>query len=367
MNKAVATALCRQIRSSKVQYWVKCSVLASVMLSGCSLFQSEPQQSAEQSRMQSLTVPVGLQQPRQPGEFDIPPTTATGQADNRSPVLVLATAASSRVEEGERQSRVWFDRTEATGDLVPFLQQVLQAQFTVQGVELTPQDEQALVYHTGWISRTNETGFWFWKASETTEQARFEIRIEPKSHGRSASLLVSMLEHQYFTQTASLGNNDVKRQEVALLNQVIDRVGKEEIVFAIANKNKAPDVSLEPGMDADGNPALLTTQTLDVTWSQLEALFGELDLTVTDRNRSAYTYYLNYEKSEPGLWSKLWGSNDKPVLPVAAGEYQLVLSRSSNLTALSLRDKDGAQLDAETVLALHQPFVQAIRLAQIDL
>lgn len=351
-----------------MQYWVKCSVLASVMLSGCSLFQPAPQQNAERNRMQPLVVPAGLQKPAQPGEFDIPDTSASaGMADSRSPVLVLATAASSRVEEGERQSRVWFDRTETTGDLVPFLQTILQAQFAEQGVVLTPQDEQELVYHTGWISRANETGFWFWSAVEKTEQARFSITIEPKSHGRSASMLISMLEHQYFTDTASLAANDVKRQEVALLNQIIDRVGKEEIVYAITNKAKAPDVALEPGMDAEGNPALLTTQTLEVTWSQLEALFSELDLTVTDRNRSAYTFYLNYEKTTPGLWSKLWGSTTKPVLPVPAGEYQLVLSRSSNLTALSLRDKDGGQLDAETVLALHEPFVQAIRLAQIDL
>ena len=351
-----------------MQYWVKYSVLASVMLSGCSLFQSAPQQQAEQSRVQALAVPAGLQQPSQPGEFNIPDTSASAVlTDSRSPVLILATAASSRVEEGERQSRVWFDRTESTGDLVPFLHTMLQAQFAEQGVELTPQDEQGLVYHTGWISRAKETGFWFWSGVEKTEQARFKITIEPKSHGRSASMLVAMLEHQYFTKTASLAAKDVKRQEVALLNQLIDRVGKEEIVFAIANKAKAPDVALEPGMDAEGNPALLTTQTLDVTWSQLEALFSELDLAVIDRNRSAYTYYLNYEKTSPGLWSKLWGSTTKPVLPVAAGEYQLVLSRSSNQTALSLRDKDGTLLDAETVLALHEPFVQAIRLAKIDL
>ncbi len=351
-----------------MQYWVKCSVFASVMLSGCSLFQSAPQQSAEQSRVQSLSVPAGLQKPSQPGEFDIPDTSAEAvAADTRSPILILATAASSRVEEGERENRVWFDRTESTGDLVPFLQAMLQAQFAEQKVELTAQDEQALVYHTGWISRANETGFWFWSSVEKSEQARFKIAIEPKSHGRSASILVTMLEHQYFIQSGSLNPNDIKRQEVALLNQLIDRIGKEEIVLALKNKAKAADVALEPGMDANGNPALVTTQTIDVTWSQLEALFSELDLTVTDRNRSTFTYYLNYEKTSPGFWSKLWGSTTKPVLPVAPGEYQLVLSRSSNLTAISLRDKDGQLLDADTVLAFHEPFVRAIRLAQIDL
>ena len=351
-----------------MQHWVKCSVLASVMLSGCSLVQSTNEQVVEQRRIETIQVPESLDRPGQPGEFDIPVTNAAVSAtDTRSPALVLATAASSRVEEGERASRVWFDRNDITGDLVPFLQRMLQTQFSEQGVELTAQDEQGLIYHTGWINRSEDTGFWFWSATQQTEQARFKVEIAPRTHGRSASVSVEMLEHQYFVEQAKLQNSDVRRQEIALLNQIIDRIGKEEIVIALANKAKAPDVSLEPGLDAQGKPALLTTQNIDVTWSQLETLFNQLNLTVTDRNRSAFTYYLSYEKPEAGFWSRLWGADPMPVLPVAAGEYQLVLSRVSEQTALSLRNEAGEHLAPETVLALHQPFVEAIRLAKIEL
>lgn len=358
----------RQIRSSKVQHWVKCTVAVSVMLSGCSMFQAPKQPQAEQRRLNTIAVPQGLHQPNQPGEFDIPATSAKPVAvDARSPVLVLATAASSRVEEGERDSRVWFDRTDTTGDLVPFLQQMLTSQFAEQNIALSVQDDAALVYHTDWVTREKETGFWFWSGVEQSERARFRVAIEPKPHGRSASIVVSMLEHQYFDESGALSTADVKRREAALLNQIIDRIGKEEIVVAAANKARAPDVSLEPGMDAQGNPALLTTQPLEVTWSQLETLFTELDLTVTDRNRSTYTYYLKYEKQSVGLWSKIWGATKKPELPVAEGDYQMVLSRSNNQTAISLRNKDGGALDVQTVLALHAPFVQAVRMAQIEL
>lgn len=351
-----------------MQHWVKCSVLASVMLSGCSLFQSTNEQAVEQRRIETVQVPAGLDRPGQPGEFDIPATNAAvASTDMRSPALVLATAASSRVEEGERASRVWFDRNDVTGDLVPFLQRMLQTQFAEQGVELTAQDEQGLIYHSGWINRSADTGFWFWSASQQTDQARFKIEIAPRTHGRSASVSVEMLEHQYFIEQAKLQASDARRQEIALLNQIIDRIGKEEIVIALANKAKAPDVSLEPGLDAQGNPALLTTQNIEVTWSQLEALFSQLNLTVTDRNRSTFTYYLSYEKPEAGLWSRLWGSDPMPVLPVAAGEYQLVLSRAGEQTVVSLRNQAGEHLAPETVQALHQPFVEAIRLAQIEL
>jgi len=347
-----------------VQHWVKGSVVLSVLLAGCSTSQVEQ----DSKPIQAIKVPAGLQQPAQPGQFDIPPTSAKASGvDTRAPAMVLATAASSRMEEGDKLSRVWFDRNDYTGDLLPFLQQMLKTQFAEQGVDLLQQDEQGLDFVTGWITRSEEQGFWFWKSSEQTEQARFSIKIDAKPHGRSASMSVTMLEHQYFTPEAALSVSATRRQEVALLNQIIDRIGKEEIIIARANKAKAPDVALEPGMDNNGNPALLTPQPIDVTWSQLEALFGELSLNVTDINRSTFTYYLDYEKPEPGFWSRLWGSDEKPVLPLDSGEYQLVLSRSKEGTAISLRDKAGAHLAAETMLALHEPFVQAIRLARIEL
>ena len=351
-----------------MQHWVKSSVVASVLLTGCSLFQSEPVQTKQSAnRLDALQVPAGLQAPAQPAQFDIPPAPAQqSEADVRSPALVLATAASSRVEEGEKLARVWFDRNDYTGDLLPFLQQMLRTQFTEQGIELVS-DDSGLNYTTGWISRFDEQGFWFWKSEQVKEQARFRITLEPRPHGRSASMTVNMIEHQYFTPEAQLSGRDAQRQEMAVLNQIIDRIGKEEIAIALTNKAKAPDVALGPGMDADGNPALLTPQSIDVAWSQLEAVFAELGLEVTDMNRSAFTYYLSYEKTEPGLWSQFWGNSAKPLLPVADGEYQLILSRADKQTALSLRDKSGAYLNAETVLALHQPFVEAIRLARVEL
>lgn len=350
-----------------MQHWVKSSVALGILLAGCSTSQVE-QTSVPEPTRQTIKVPAGLQAPATPGQFDIPATSATAAGvDTRAPAMVLATAASSRMEEGDKLSRVWFDRNDYTGDLVPFLQQMLKTQFAEQDVELVQQDEQGLEYVTGWVTRSEEQGFWFWKSTEQKEQARFSIKIDARTHGRSASMSVAMLEHQYFTPEAALSAQATRRQEVALLNQIIDRIGKEEIIIARANKAKAPDVALEPGMDKDGNPALLTPQPIDVAWSQLEALFGELNLDVTDINRSTFTYYLNYEKPQTGFWSKLWGSDEKPVLPVANGEYQLVLSRIKEGTAISLRDKAGEHLAAETMLALHEPFVQAIRLARIEL
>ena len=352
-----------------MQYWAKSSIAASVLLAGCSMFDgSQGDATAPQRSVESIKVPAGLQQPARPGQFDIPATdAAVADVEIKAPSLVLATASSSRVEEGERLARVWFDRNDFTGDLIPFLQHALTAQFAEQGVSLQQTDEKGLEYTTGWIKRSDETGFWFWKSTSETEQARFKLLFEPRPHGRSTSLTVTMLEHEYFVAENKLAGREAHRQEVALLNQIIDRVGKEEIAVALANKAKAPDVSVEPGLDSDGNPALLSSQSVDVVWSQLEAVFTALNLTVTDMNRSSFTYYLDYQKPEQGFWSSIWG-NDAPIqLPLQDGEYQLVLKRNNNGTAMTIQNSSGEALSADMVLALHDPFVQAVRQARVEL
>src|SRR5690606_24417170 len=141
-----------------------------------------------------LKVPTGLQHPAKPGQYDIPASKQTDTAiSERSPALILATAASSRVEEGEKQAQVRFDRTDVTGDLVAFLQQMLQKQFTEQNVALTAVDENNLIFTTDWISAYQEQGFWFWSSTSVVDRARYTLILDPKPHGRSATLEVKML------------------------------------------------------------------------------------------------------------------------------------------------------------------------------
>lgn len=351
-----------------MQLWAKSSIAASVLLAGCSLFsQEQTETTASNVNREPLQIPAGLQAPAKPGRYDIPVSNATAQeVDTHSPTLVLATASSSRIEEGEQSARVWFDRNDYTGDLLPFLQQTVEAWFQQQGIELNV-DDNPLIYTTGWITRNEESGFWFWAEDSAIERARFNIIFEPKPHGRSTSLTVKMFEHEHYTPESALTTQAKKRQEVALLNSIIDRVAIEEYKIALQNKSKAPDIALEPGMDKNGNPALLTPQSIDVTWSQLELLFAQLGMEVTDMNRSQFTYYVSYEKPEQGIWDKMWGKEPAPQLPIANGDYQLVLTRADNGTAIILQDKEGKQLSPETVLALHEPFVKASRLAKVEL
>lgn len=349
--------------------WALGCVACSMLLSGCSVFQSETV-NPQPKQPVNLAIPEGLARPNQPAAFDIPALQSTSpqMVDRRSPSLVLATATSSRLDEEEVLARVWFERNELTGELINFVTGQLQQFFTDQSVDLTQVDQDGLVFHTAWINRQETSGFWFWKQQNITEQARFALTLEPRPHGRSASLTVSLLEHRYLTDKPDINALDTKTAEVSLLNQVINQVAMTEALIARERRVAAPQASLEPGIDTEGNAVFTSNQPLDVVWSQLELLFPELNLSVTDLDRTVFTYYLSYSTPKRGFWRTVTFREGPLALPLADGDYQIQLSRSaSGGTVISWQDQVGQPLAAAMVAAMYDPLLQAVRAAGAEL
>ncbi|KKO46201.1 hypothetical protein WG68_07320 [Arsukibacterium ikkense] len=339
-----------------------------MLLSGCSLFQAAPDNRAQRQQV-TLDIPAELATPRQPGKYDIPQSNgASGTVADKSPVLVLATASSSRItDEAEKQARVMFERNDLTGDLLPFLTTQLNHYFAKENVSVNATDDTNLNFETDWVTRHRLKGFWFWQDEVQLDQARYAINIEPRPHGRSAIVSVTLLEHRFFNEKDQLSVAQARDHEVRLLNGFINQVAVAEIETAIANRDRVPEVGLEPGLNSAGEPAFVSSQPIDVAWSQLEPVFEQLNFSIKDINRSAFTYYLSYSKPGRGIWSTLMGREAPPVLPIADGDYQIVLQRSGTGTVINLLSKDGEPLAADTIVAAYQPFVTAIRAAKIEL
>lgn len=352
-----------------MQKWAKGCVAISVLLSGCAVFEKDATEERRAEQI-NLKIPAGLAVPNQPSAYDIPQVQTTGaaQVDKKPPTLILATATSSRLDEEEKQARVWFERNDYTGELLPFVQNQLQAFFASQEIGLTQTDEQGLVYQTDWIKRSKSSGFWLWKEEQAVDQLRYQIELAPRPHGRALSVTVTLLEHQFFDVGTALNAQEAKAAEVSLLNRLINQVAITEVQIARELRQQVAAVSLEPGLDNAGNPALLSTQPIDVTWSQLEVLFGELNLTVTDFDRSVFTYFVTYTRPERSIWRAVTFRDAPLGLPLDNGEYQLVLSKTANNgTAISWLNKNGEPLSPAQVSALLDPVVAAIRASGAEL
>lgn len=355
-----------------MQYGIPASLVASLLLTGCSLLPnwSEKNTTHSQQPIGELKVPVGLSAAKKPSDFDIPNVVIeqSAHAELKSPMQVLALSTNSRVDEEEQEARIWFERTEFTGDLVPHLQQTLKAFAAEKGIELTQKDADGLVFETGWVVSTGEEGSLWWKEQVAKSQSRFLVVLAPKSHGRSVSVRSQLLEHTSLaSEQAPLSPIAQKREEVYFLNRFIDQVATLEIAHINLKKSQLVKVNLTTGFDDDGNPAMLTSQSLTHSWGQLEQLFEQHGFSVTDLNQTTHTFYLNYTKPAGGFWSSLWGSDDTQELPLVDGDYQLVLAKNQLGTVLTWKDKEGKVLAAETVNSLQQALVPLIRKAGLEL
>ncbi len=352
-----------------MHYWIPGAVAATLLLSGCSLWPATEKTAVNEQRIAELKIPAGLKAPKKPGQYDLPPKVAAGvapeQMDLRAPMQVLAVATNARVEEEEKEARVWFERSEFTGDLMPYLQTNISGYFTKNTIEVS--QPKQLEWQTGWVSEYQETGWWLWKGQELTQQSKFSVQLEPRSHGRTVAVQVKLLEHKYTDETQKLTPISQRREEVHFLNRIIDHIATVELAAIREAKAKLPDVLLTRAVNDKQEPVMLTTQPIDVAWSQLELLLEKVGLEVTDLNQSDYVYYVKYVKAEQGFWDGIWGDEDLPELPLTAGEYQLSLSKTDKGTAIKIKDKDGKVLDQSTLDAVYEVFAAAIRQGKLEL
>lgn len=354
-----------------MQYWIPASLVASLFISGCSLFPDAvaEQGVAEAKPVAELKVPAGLTAAKKPTQFDIPPAAnvPVTEVELKSPMQVLALATNSRVEEEDKEARIWFERSEFTGELLPYLKKNVLDFGKEKQIEITQKDKDALVFETGWVSRFEEEGFWFWKSMVEKEQSRFLIVFEPKPHRRTVGVRVQLLEHRFIENDTKLSAIAQKREEVYFLNRLIDKVATVELAQIKQKKAQLRQVTLTTGFDAEGNATMITGQSLDTAWSQLELMFEQNGFVVTDLDRTNSTFFLTYKKPETGFWDSLWSDDAVIAVPLTDGDYQLVLAKADIGTSLSWRDSAGKSLTADQVNALHQALVQIIKKENIEL
>ena len=354
-----------------MQYWIPASLVASLFISGCSLFPEEvtEQSAVEAKPVAELKVPAGLTAAKKPAQYDIPPApnAPVTEVELKSPMQVLALATNSRVEEEEKEARIWFERSEFTGELLPYLTKNVLDFGKEKQIEITQKDQEGLVFETGWVSRFEEEGFWLWKDMVEKEQSRFLIVFEPKPHRRTVGVRVQLLEHRFIENDTKLSAIAQKREEVYFLNRLVDKVATVELVQINLKKAQSRQVTLTTGFDAQGDAAMITGQPLDTAWVQLELLFEQNGFVVNDLDRTKYSFFLTYTKPETGFWDSLWSDEETIDVPLTEGDYQVVLTKAEVGTLISWRDSEGKVLSAEQVSALHQALVKIIKKGNIEL
>jgi len=146
---------------------------------------------------------------------------------------------------------------------------------------------------------------------------------------------------------ASFWQDSAQMLNFILINyehQVIKRDSEKQI-------NLIAGFKVDLGTDKENNAALITTEDKETVWDKLPKILENSSLKIDDKDRSAMTYFINYEKEEPGFFASLF-DEEQTVIELESGNYQVVLSELGELTAITFNDGEGQPLDAKTMVKL---------------
>lgn len=333
----------------------------------------------------ALVIPANLDQPKYSDEFLITDKInhqgPIGEnMDIRSPSLVMPVAASSRVVEESGIAIIWFDKVLEDHDLLELVESVVLEKLAQDGIdhyyieedtevtlskviegatslkETTIQREgiRTAIIESDWYHNEVDEG-WIYKDITLSKSLRFRFQILAKSHGRSVSLRVSVVD---FLQTDEKGGSktmdsiDQHRAEKAMLNTLISMVDYKYRVQQREDRlERANQRLVTLGKNPEGEASYVVELGIEDLWNNLPLFFEKHGFTITDLNEERKIYYADFTKPDVSMWDTIWGG-DKSVIDVQDASYQFALAPlddQNHKTSVTIYRADGTPLPQETL------------------
>lgn len=332
-----------------------------------------------------LVIPANLDQPKQSKDFyvsdQINHQGPIGEnMDIRAPSLVMPVAASSRVVEESGIAIIWFDKLIENQDLVELIEEVVLEKLAEDNIghsyveedtevtlskviegatslkETTIKREgiRTAIIESDWYHSEVDEG-WIFTDIQIAKSYRFRFQILAKSHGRSASLRVSLVDYM---QTDDNGGSktmdpiDQHRAEKAMLNNLIAIVDYKYRVQQREDRlQRANQKLVTMGKNPEDENAYVVELGVDALWNNLPLFFEKHGFTITDLNEERKLYYVDFVKPETSVWDSIWGE-DTPVIDVSEAQYQFLLQpldEKNHKTSVTIYRANGSPLTLEVL------------------
>ncbi len=346
-----------------MQYWIPKALAVSVLvsLSGCSVFVNKAHDERNYRTHEPVKAPASLSQPAQDPVYKMD----VGQYDNnpeatnyRPPAQVLTIAKGSWVEETDKQARIYFDKNDGIADLDEFLWDTIKSVLADNNAGTTKEDKLLGIIETDWYSIIKtEEGFWWWGDEVNDDLEKFRFTIEEKSHQRTASLRVELID---FKGDKTLTDLLKQQLEVRALNQVVSEFDYRYRQLEVDMRKRQGIISLEMGFDNKGNAALVTEQSYDAVFDRFSGFLERLSFSIVEINPDTGLITADYTKPETSVWDSIWG-DDVAQLPIDEGQYQILVSKTKEGgTSLTWMDDKGETLEPGTMNGLQQALEAAL-------
>ena len=171
---------------------VICAVLVKTgVVSGCVSPEdrviNEDHQYVHATERGEIRLPEGAIRPTSDDSYKLPdeqPSGDIGEALNiQSPLQLLALASGSRLDDKNKVSKIWFDKTAVIDDLPKFTFDALRSYLKSNKVADSNIDEAAKSVNTGWITEVREGSFWSWSDDSSSSSYKFVTGQQDRANG----------------------------------------------------------------------------------------------------------------------------------------------------------------------------------------
>lgn len=361
------------------------SMLVVGMVAGCSSLEERQRANGnyeyvDEQASARLKIPDGVDEPEFGSDFVIPEIGDEARRDLIgeavtivAPSLVLPTVSGSHIEEGRREATVWFDQVDDKEPLARTVWGSLVSFLEARDIAISSFDQSKGRLITDWmIIESSGDGKWYtWTSTERSIGRRFEFQLDVKPHGRTAELKVKLKDYLETVDDeviADLDADEIRRNEVEILNQVIDHYDtKLRIADAKRIRRIQTGLDLELGFNADGDPAYLVESDYNIAWPRLLLVLKKMGFNVKDLDKSNGLLFVQYVGADVGWWSKLWGNDDKNQLPLDKTDYRIQVKEQGPKISITLLDDDNNQLSAQTVTEIYEPLAKVMATNDLDI
>lgn len=323
-------------------------------------------------------VPAELSTPETAPDYTIPtvPVSNTPFIGKNlpvvSPALVLPLARGTYLTEDLNDTSVIFDKLDSSLAINELVLQQIDGHLNRINVSYSIPDVTSLKVITDWvISYEDSDSAWYNFSADNTEVGRrFELIIEPASHGRSAILTVNLIDLVIASGENIRDTIDpfIKRDfEATLLNGIIQHFASQQIrddESRIAQIRSGMHSQL--GFDANGDSAFVVDGNYDVTWPKFQLVLRKLGFNVKDLDKSTGLLFVNYQGVDESWIKGLFGDSDE--LPLEKQDYRiLVKSLASDKTSVTFMDEQSNPLTPVKVSELYPAFADILSQKELDI
>ncbi len=347
-----------------MQYWIRNTLVFTLMasLSGCNVFLNNNQSAKNYRVSDEIKIPDGLEKPYRDPEFVMSSQQYKKPQDDDKimpPAQIFNLAAGSWVEEGDKQARIFFDKSEGITDLKDFIWTSLNDFLLDAKVNTTSKNEAVGELETDWYSLTKPEEVWFWETEEEVSKQRFKFVIEQKDHQRTASVKTELVAFE--SSNGSLTPVLRQRLEVSALNAFVSHFDFKYRQLKVSLQQQKGVISLELGFDNKGNSALVTEQKYDLVFRRFSKLLEDFNFIVNDSDNAQGLILTTYNKPDESVWDSIWG-DDVVALPIESGEYQMLVEKTNTGgTSITWMDNLGETLEPGVMNDIHHALLKVLR------